>query len=212
MNGRNVIGSRIYSTGNYIPVFAADLNGLGKDFLVWYNNQNMVVWQMDGLNYVATNVYSLGPNFILKGTGDFNLDNRQDIVVVDGPNDSLQILFMDGVLVSSSATVGSLGGFFPVAFPRFTHSGRSDILLQNATTQQLRIWIMNGSNITDSTTFSIAGSLFVGTNDFNRDGRDDIMTGSGSAATFYLMEGTTILQQATIGFSGSWLPLASPSL
>jgi hypothetical protein len=76
----------------------------------------------------------------------------------------------------------------------------------------MRIWIMDGSTITDTATVDISGQFVVGINDFNRDGRDDVMTGSGTSASFFLMDGTTILQQGTTGFSGSWLPLASPSL
>ncbi|MFN7171796.1 MAG: hypothetical protein ACK4P3_03295 [Fimbriimonadaceae bacterium] len=212
MNGRTVIGSRIYSTGTYMPMLAADLNGLGKDFLVWYNDMNMAVWQMDGLDYVATNVYALGSNRIFSGSGDFDGNNRQDIVVHNPGGDSMEILFMDGVLVDSSTNFTALDGFVPRAFPRFTYSGRNDILLERTSTEDMRIWIMDGSTITDTATVNIAGQVVVGTNDFNRDGRDDVMTGSGSSASFFLMDGTTILQQGTTGFSGTWQPFASPSL
>ena len=52
----------------------ADINGDGRDDLLWYNPQlrQLVVWYMSGFTRTSYRVFTVPANYHFAGSGDFN--------------------------------------------------------------------------------------------------------------------------------------------
>ena len=177
------------------------MNKMVSDIL-WYNSSTgeTQIWYMDG-HKVAGRATVLGENgsatFIglpwsIVGTNDFNQDGKADILWHNAATGETQIWYMEGHKVAGRATVlGENGSATFIGLPwsivgtnDFNQDGKADILWHNAATGETQIWYMDGHKVAGratvlgengSATFVGLPWRIVGTNDFNQDGKVDIV-------------------------------------
>jgi hypothetical protein len=155
-------------------------------------------WYMDGINRTSWgdfDPYLSVPDstgWRVVGIADFNHDGRIDIVIHNGVTGETQIWYMNGINRTSfdnldaSLNVADSSGWRPVGTGDFNLDGQVDFLWHNGDTGEIQVWYMNGItrasfdnfdpyfNIPDST-----GWRLVGTDDYNFDGRPDLLWHNG---------------------------------
>jgi hypothetical protein len=116
------------------------------------------------------------------GAGDFNGDNRTDVVWQDPATGAAQVWFLGGAQgnVVTSAAVLSGGNSWRIrSVADFNLDGHPDIVWQDQSVGWAQIWFMGGTqgnvvtgavNLTLSNPWRISGS-----GDFNSDGRTDLI-------------------------------------
>src|SRR4051794_2204207 len=145
----------------------------------------------------AGSPYAAGtaPNQI--ATGDFNLDTKPDLAVVNSSSDNVTILLGDGA-----------GGFTPapgspvmvhqtpksVAVGDFNNDGRPDFVADNFIGGNLSVFLGDGAGgfgeASGSPVAMAGGPIYVATGDFNADGLADLATANISPAGIGILVGT----------------------
>ena len=142
----------------------------------------------------------------LCGTGDFNGDNKVDLVLRNVVNGNNVVWFMDGV---ARAGIGWLPTTTNLDWTLcgtgdFNGDGKVDLVWRNVVNGNNTVWYMDGLDRTGigwlPTTTNLDWSL-CGTGDFNNDGKPDLVWRNASNANnvVWFMDGLT---QSGIG----WLP------
>jgi len=144
---------------------------------------------------------SLSGTGIVKVRGDFNGDNRSDILwrnVVSGENylypmDGLTILGSEGYLRTVADLSWGVAGIGD-----FDGDGRADVLWRNSSSGENYVYFMNGTAIAaEGYLRSVSDQSWqvAGVGDFNGDGKDDILWRNAVTGENYLypMDGLTIL-------------------
>ncbi len=210
----NIVGSR-------------DFNGDRKSDVLWYNSATgeTQLWFMDGHRLAGRgtilgengSAVFIGPPWSIVGTNDMNGDGRSDIIWHNSSTGETQVWFMNGHRLIGRATVlgenGSpalVGSPFRIAGTNdMNGDGRPDIVWHNSATGETQLWFMNGHRLTGRATVfgengnpAFVGSPFriVGTNDFNQDGRADILWHNSSTgeAQIWFMKGRSLIRRASV--------------
>jgi FG-GAP-like repeat/Abnormal spindle-like microcephaly-assoc'd, ASPM-SPD-2-Hydin len=145
--------------------------------------------QPSGSPYAAGNA----PNQIV--TGDFNLDTKPDLAVVNTSSNNVSILLGDGtggfappLTVMVGATPKSL------AVGDFNNDGKPDFVADNFIGGSLSVFLGDGAGgFTEATGSPVAvagGPIYVATGDFNADGLADLATANISPAGIGILVGT----------------------
>lgn len=194
-SGTTVIGFVSLTNGavpGWTVVGTADFNTDGKPDLVWQNDstRDLQVWYMGG---AAGNVYQGGaslsggpvPGWRCVGTGDFNKDGKPDLLWQNEGSRELHIWYMGGsrgdqYLGGGTLSGGPVPGWTVAGAADFNGDDRMDIVWQNDSTRELYVWYMGGgagNTYLGSAMLSapVPGWTVVGTNDFNRDGKPDVV-------------------------------------
>jgi glucose/arabinose dehydrogenase len=184
-----------------------DLDGNGKPDILWRNTstRQLYVWLMDG-TIQSSGAFLTAPTVAdtrwqIRGLGDFDGDGKPDILWQHQSTGQLYVWLMDGVSLSSgtfltppavSDTRWQIRGVGD-----FNGDGKPDILWQRQSTGQLYVWFMNGtaqSSGTFLTPPAVADPAWVirGLDDFDRDGKPDILWQHQSTGQLYVwfMNGT----------------------
>jgi hypothetical protein len=207
MNGTTVLatanpGSPVLWSPQWNVISSGDFNGDGKSDILWQNNNSTPgIWLMDGTNVVAHDVVGSpalwSPAWHVIGSGDFNGDNKSDILWQNN-NGSVGVWLMDGLTVLSHNVIDGNPGpaWHVIGAGDFNADGNSDILWQN-NNGTAGIWLMNGLNVTTmATPGSNPGPSWnvIGANDLNGDGFADIVWQNDNGQPGgWLMNGTTVL-------------------
>ena len=208
-------------------VGSRDFNGDRKSDVLWHNSSTgeTQFWFMDGARLagratvVAENgspIY-IGPPWSIVGTSDMNGDRQSDIVWHNSATGETQIWFMNAHRLVGRATVlGENGSAALVGTPwriaginDMNGDGKADIVWHNGTTGETQLWFMNGHRLTGRATVIAenGGAIavgapwrIVGTNDFNQDGKADIVwhNGSSGETQMWFMNGRSIVHRATV--------------
>jgi len=208
-------------------VGSRDFDGDGKTDLLWHNSATgeTQIWHMNG-HTLSGRATVLGENgsaafvglpWSIVGTGDMNGDKKSDIIWHNSSTGETQIWHMNGYRVSGRATVlGESGSAAFVGLPwsivgtnDFNADGKTDLLWHNAATGESQIWFMNGYRVSGrATVLGESGSAafvglpwsIVGTNDFNQDGKADILWHNSSTGEtqIWFMNGRSIMRRATV--------------
>jgi hypothetical protein len=128
--------------------------------------------------------------------GDFNNDNRLDIVVANSGTDNLGVFIGYGDSTFSIMipySTGSLSEPSWVVVGDFNNDGRLDLAVANSGTDNIGVHFGNGngtfSNQTTFPTGSGSQPLFVVTNDFNNDNQLDIAIANSDSNSFGVLLG-----------------------
>ena len=228
-------GSATFIEPPWSIVGVNDMNGDGKPDIAWHNaaTGETQIWYMEG-HKVAGRATVLGENgsatFIglpwsIVGTNDFNQDGKADILWHNAAAGQTQIWYMEGHKVAGRATVlGENGSATFIGLPwsivgtnDFNQDGKADILWHNAATGETQIWYMDGHKVAGRATVLrpdrqrylrwTAVRRIVGTNDFNQDGKVDIVwhnASSGETQIWSMDGGRKVTSRATVlGENGS---------
>jgi hypothetical protein len=185
-----------------------DVNGDGRPDVLWRHTSSgqLYAWFMDGT--VRSSASFLTPSAVassswqIRGLADFDGDGKGDILWHNSSTGALYVWFMDGPNQSSGAFLT------PASVPNTSWrvqgvadlSGdvKPDILWRNTSTGQLYAWFMDGTARSSGSFLSppaVANSSWQirGLDDFDSDGRPDILWHNRSTGALYVwfMKGTT---------------------
>jgi len=226
----NVISNPLGSNVVVRSVATSDFNGDGKSDILLEASPNSsssyhgcYVYQMNGLAMVNGGDGKVGwcpgPEWVARGTGNFNLDGKSDILLQNTNDGSCYVWNMDGLQFKAGGYSYGFVGWTPgkdwqvKGTGDFDADGVSDILLQNVKDGSCYVWEMNGTGFSLKTN----GYGFVGwtpgkdwqvkgTGDFNGDGKSDILLQNAIDGSCYVweMDGLS-LKSGGNGFVG-WAP------
>ena len=194
-----------------------DFNGDQKHDLVWQNDstQQVVVWNMGGSqgDQMLGSVWLSqdgAPGWSVVGARDFNSDGRTDLVWQNDATRQVVVWYLGGVsgeqfLGSAYLASDSVPGWTAAGTGDFNGDGKIDLVWQNDATRDVVVWYMGGANgaVYLGAGWLTAGAAadywrLVGTSDYNRDGRADLLWQKDSnrqVAVWYMggAQGTQIL-------------------
>ncbi len=200
-------------------VAARDFNSDGKPDLVWQNEntRQVTVWYMGGTQgNVPQNWSWLSqagvPGWRIVAARDFNADGKPDLVWQNDTTRQVSIWYMGGAQGNTSLgsnSVSGAAGWRVVGTADFDGDGKSDLVWQEDATRQVVVWHMGGSqgNLSLSLTWlsstGVPGWSVVGTSEFNRDGKPDLVWQSDATRQLigWFMGGA----QGNTPLSWSWL-------
>ncbi|WP_198016781.1 FG-GAP-like repeat-containing protein [Rubidibacter lacunae] len=132
----------------------ADFNNDGKDDVLWRNRANgeATVWYMDGVNRIGYSPLSpTGPTLAwdISGIGDFNNDDRPDILWRNSENGLNTVWFLNDTQLTGSAQLspGPIQSPWRIAGAGdFNNDGNDDVLWRNRANGEALVWYMDGVN------------------------------------------------------------------
>jgi len=173
--------------------------------ILWRNSVNgqNLVWEMDGTTYKSAtflNTVAANSGWNAVATGDFTKDGKTDILWRNSGSGQNLVWEMDGTTYKNATFLNSVAansGWDVVGAGDFTKDGKTDILWRNSGSGQNLVWEMDGTTYKNATFLnSVAANSgwdVVGTGDFTKDGKTDILwrnSGSGQNLVWE-MDGTT---------------------
>jgi hypothetical protein len=193
-----------YSTGNYsapISIAIGDLNNDSRLDIVVANNagDNIGIFLgYDNGTFSSVITYSTGNGSLPYSVaiGDFNNDNRLDIVVSNTGTVNLGIFIGYGngtFLAIITYSTGSLSGLLSVVAGDFNNDGRLDVAVALAGTNNVGVLFGNGngtfSNQTTFPTGSGSDPCSIAIGDFNNDNQLDIAIANKGSNSFGVLLG-----------------------
>lgn len=209
---------------NWRPIDAGDFNGDSKSDILWYSNENenkSVVWLMDGVNLMQAGdpLENFQPGWEAISAGDFNGDNKSDILLHNDDTDNVAIWLMDGVnLVQAGAAIQgvTIDNWQPIDADDFNGDNKSDILwYSNQNGNKSAVWLMNGVDLIQ-TGANLGdfqpGWKAISAGDFNGDNKSDILLHNDDTdnVAIWLMDGVNLSQGGTAIqglMSDNWRPV-----
>jgi hypothetical protein len=212
MDGTTVLSETYVATvaPAYDIVGTGDYNGDGRSDILWRHltNGEVWIWLMDGATpLVGGQVYvdTVDPGYVIKGSGDLNLDSKSDIVWHHATTGEVWVWLMDGTSRISQTHIGTVPdvGYEIVGVADHTGDGKADILWHHATRGEVWIWPMDGTTVVSETyvdTVPDTGYQIVGAGDYNGDTKADILWHHATRGEVWvwLMNGTTKVSQTWV--------------
>ena len=182
----------LWNKGNWAVRHVGDFNGDGNTDIFWRaDNGKCVIWMMEGERLgngsgaVSEYVGALAP-WRDAGVGDFDGDGKSDVLWRHKGTGQIAIWLMDGLNVKSnsglvSKQVANSSQWKVSGIGDFNGDGKSDILWRHSINGYTAIWLMNGlehtvsSGLTSEYVSMASQWKVVATDDFNADGRSDIL-------------------------------------
>ena len=185
-----------------------DFDGDGRSDILWQDPTTgaVSVWKMgsDGLSKTEGSIGAPsgpGPQWQVKGTGDFDGDGVSDILWQNAKTGAVYVWQMtdDGLGIKAQGSVGGSVGpgvqWQVKGTGDFDGDGRSDILWQNSSTSAVYVWQIdsNGLGIKAQGTVGADGGpggdwQVKGTGDFDGDGVSDILWQNARTGDVYVWD------------------------
>lgn len=161
------------------PAAVADINGDGRDDIVWENRDKDLAayWLMNGASVIGSSVFGVNDDCRMKGAGDFDGDGDDDLLCTTPWR------------VYLLRNTGSGGFDMPGSIPFESYwnisgnvdlngDGRTDIVWNGSrTVGMMGFWWMNGSNVIHQEPRWIGyDSYFLGVGDYDGDGLGDVVS------------------------------------
>jgi uncharacterized membrane protein len=193
-----------YSTGQNSGPEAIAIGDLNNDsqldiVVANYVSDNIGIFLgYDSGTFASVTTYSTGSNSYpcSVAVGDFNKDNRLDIVVANVGSNNLGIFFGCGNGTFSPMipySTGSLSAPTSVVVGHFNKDGRLDLAVALSGTDNIGVLFGNGNGTFSSPTFYSTGSgsepLRLATGDFNNDNQLDIAIADSGSNSFSVLLG-----------------------
>jgi ELWxxDGT repeat protein/VCBS repeat-containing protein len=228
MNGAVSVGSVPISPqlgGGWFVGGLGDFNGDGQSDILWRRTTSATegrvgLWLMDGTNRLATvslDQFSVGANWDIGGTGDFNGDGQTDILWRNSAQQRTEVWLMRGTNFLSAVPLvaTSPGSAWEVdGVADFNRDNRPDIIWRNSSQERTDIWLMNGLSSVSSVALPTVSSAWRagGAADFNGDGNVDILWreyGGQGRNSIWLMNGTASVGSVALRSISdpNWAPL-----
>ncbi len=215
-------------------VTSGDLNADNKPDLIFRSSSSgrVIAWTMDGTTSTGTSVLwapstAADTQWVPIACGDFNADNKTDIIWRNTATSRAIVWHMDGTTRTSTTTIWNPATaadalWVPYATGDLDADGKTDILWRNTSTGRVIVWYMNGTTRTGTapvwTPATTADTLWVpvACGDFNADTKTDIFwrnTSSGRGIIWYMngvtRTGTATVWAATGPTDYLWVPHAA---
>ncbi|GJD48663.1 hypothetical protein OPKNFCMD_1386 [Methylobacterium crusticola] len=177
-----------------------------SDILFRDDRGHVNAWLLsDGHVAAAPNIGTIGPQWSVAGTGDFNRDGTSDILWRDDAG-HINAWLLHGGQVAAAPNVGTVGSEWSIeGTGDFNGDGRDDILWRD-TAGHINAWHMNGDQVIAAPNIGTVGSNWsiVGTGDFNGDGTADLLwRDSAGHINQWLLHGGQVTSAPNIGTVGS---------
>ena len=221
MNGLNVTqGAKVCWTlpnDGWTVAGTGDFNGDGKSDILLQNANDgtCYIWQLNGTSQLVGNGYvgwTPGKEWQVASSGDFNGDEKGDILLQNVVDGACYVWEMDGLQRLNGKSSGYVGwtppnaGWKVAGTGDFNGDGKSDILLQDGASGSCYIWEMDGLNArVDKSNYLVLngapgyGAVVKGTGDFNGDGKSDILLEDANRDCFvWLMDGLNVTAGAKV--------------
>lgn len=202
----------------WVPIAAGDFNADSKPDLIWRNTSSgrVIVWYMDGATRTGTaNLWTPATAadalWVPIATGDFNADDKPDIIWRNASSGRVIVWYMNGVTRTGTGNLwtpatASDALWVPITTAEMSGDSQVDIVWRNSSTGRVILWTMSGVTRTATTTFWAAGTtadaLWVpmAAGDFNADNKADLVWRNSSTGKViqWLMDGTTRSSTATV--------------
>jgi probable HAF family extracellular repeat protein len=218
LNGNNAVGggaivNNPFGAG-WTVLDAADFNGDLHSDLIWQRNSDGLA-EIQFLNgttpvgggAIPNNPFGLG--WSVAATGDFNGDGHQDIVWQRAADGLVEIQFLNGVTPLGGGAIPNNpfgAGWSVVGAGDFNGDGKTDLVWQRASDGLIELSYMNGTSIIGGGAVANnpfgAGWSVVGVNDFNGDGRPDLVLrhASDGLTVDLTLNGPTATSSGTLAF------------
>jgi hypothetical protein len=210
---------QIVSYGQYAPnsgwtpLGARDVNGDGCADVFWYNRNtgSIVAWFINGSARLAQVSYLAVPptsGWVPAGLADFNGDGRTDLLWYNAYTGGIIAWLLRGSSILQEAHYGTNtpnSGWTPLGIEDVSGDGRADLLWYHTYTGQVRAWLINGGSVSKDVPYGTlnptAGWAPIGLDDFNGDGRIDLLWYNRftNATTTWLLYGSGILRKPNYG-------------
>ena len=171
----------------------SDFNGDGQMDILWQNISDgyLATWSLNGTNLLSSDLLSPNRmpdnNWRMAATGDFNNDNKPDIVWHERTQGWIGIWLMNGLTLMSSTSLSPASrervadiNWKVVGAVDLNNDGHDDILWQEQTMGYVAVWLLNGTTVTASIGLNPervgdTNWKIVGNGDFNADGKNDLI-------------------------------------
>jgi probable HAF family extracellular repeat protein len=218
LNGNTAVGGGPIANNpfgaGWTVLGAADFNGDLHSDLIWQRNSDGLVeiQFLNGVNPIGggaipNNPFGLG--WSVAATGDFNGDGHQDIVWQRASDGLVEIQLLNGLTPVGGGAIPNNpfgAGWSVVGAGDFNFDGKTDLVWQRASDGLVEISYMNGTTIVGggavvNNPFG-AGWNVVGVNDFNGDGRPDLVLrhASDGLTADLILNGNTATSSGTLAF------------
>jgi predicted extracellular nuclease len=225
MNSNTKIGEGIIRSvsSDWKIAGTGDFNGDGKSDIIWRNTNSGLtyIYQMDGYGVASEGVVNnsavntLGSDWNIAGTGDFNGDGKSDILWRNANTGSAHVYLMNGLLIADQGEVRQVSNDWAIeGVDDFNNDGKSDILWRNVNGSAYT-YQMNGLQVASEGIVGAAGADWdiIGTGDYNGDAKADILWRNNNGLTLgWAMDGLNQLAQGSLRqIDNSW-QIAAPIL
>ncbi len=219
------------------PLASNDFDDDNLPDILWHNAQTgeTQIWFMSGSSRVGRAmvldendqaILILRPWRIV-ASRDFDRDNRTDILWYNDATGQLQVWLMNGYQIRRRATIVGENGNPTFIGPPWSVVGANDmnrdryadIVWHNSATGETQLWLMNGTRVSWRATVlwenGAAAALvglpwsIVGTDDFNTDGKPDILwhNASTGATQIWYMDSHRLTGRANVLSEGNGPPV-----
>jgi trimeric autotransporter adhesin len=190
-------------------------NGTTGDLGLWASNTTATTASYDRTLSLEAGLVA---DWKVEGTGDFNGDRVDDVLLRRTSDGATQIRFMSEAGVSSTSAVLYQGqsplvgtAFVMAGTGDVNGDGKSDIIWRNEAAQSVVVWMMDGATVTPTnsgalTSLAPADFKINAIADFDQDGKADILWRNAAAGA---SNGQTVYWYLNPGSSG--VTLKSPS-
>ena len=193
-------GCSVVSTG--------DFDGNGITDLVWRrtSDNSHEIWLLGpGGNVLSQRTVTKGARLRVEGTGDFDGDGREDLLFRDADSKQVAVYCMNGSTPQHERFLGGSLTNRPVAVsPRFDADGdgTTDLVWRDSL-GRYRVWLMEkGQPERRYSIPQIAGLEVVGGDDFDGDGKGDVIWWNGASNTYAvgILSGASVVGTANLPF------------
>lgn len=165
LNGQNITSMALsngLADANWRIAGSGDFNGDGKADIVFHHDTEgwVYLWYMNGTTRIGSTYFSrdrVNTGWRIAGVGDFNADNKPDIVWQNDTEGRIVFWLCDGVTVLGFIEM-------PIQFRDtqwriagtgdFNADGKTDLVLRHLGYGEVGVWLMDGTNRTSYSVFT----------------------------------------------------------